>query len=155
MPGHLIPHGRAGITRDSAAFAAKFHPVPANVPCMSAAVPAARTSRRRRAVQDAFQRAAFLDGRCGTPWSYTGGLARKPDPRGDDQKEAVPWLAGAAPGKAQAAGFRILSDIFGHVQGHLYLLSNGTISSGIDQLCKQKNRVAPHELMIFAIPRRG
>ena len=27
--------------------------------------------------------------------------------------------------------------------------------SGINQLCKQKNRVAPHELMIFAIAVRG
>ena len=70
------------------------------------------------------------------------------------QRLAVPERRGGvlALGKAQTAGFRILSDIFGHGQGHLYLLSNGAVPSGIDQLCKQKNRVASRELMTFAIP---
>ncbi len=56
-----------------------------------------------------------------------------------------------ASGKAQAVGFRILSDIFRHVPGRLYLLSNGTVPFGIDQLCEQKNCTDPHEFMIFAI----
>ena len=34
-----------GVVHDSAAFATKFHPVPANVPCMSVAVPAVRYGR--------------------------------------------------------------------------------------------------------------
>ena len=47
---------------------------------------------------------------------------------------AVPERRGEmlASGKAQGACFGILPDFFRHVQGHLYLLSNSTVQSGID-----------------------
>ena len=65
----------------------------------------------------------------------------------------VPERRGRSTGVRESAGCWSPNIIehFRHVQGHLYLLSNNTVPSGIDQLCKQKNRVASHELMIFAI----
>ena len=54
---------------------------------------------------------------------------------------AVPERRGRvlASGKAQGACFGILPDFFGHAQGHLDILPNDTVQSGIDEIRKQEN----------------